>query len=69
MEQGTYKGNYVGKEMLGFLKNHSYEFELTNNGRTYELYAFTNITENKSVDLHIHYASSNSINRNWKVEE
>ena len=66
---GNYIGTYIGKEIFGFQKGHKYQFELNNNGRTYELNAFQDITDGISKDLHNIYASEISIRRNWNLDE
>lgn len=72
MEQGIYTGVYKGKEILGFVKEHTYVFDLKHNGRTYLLHAFSDVTyedEIEDVDLWINYASTISINQNWDIKE
>lgn len=69
MENGNYFGTYIGKEMCGFKYGHNYQFEVSNNGRTYNIYAFMDNTDEKAVDLHIPYASEKSIRRNWNINE
>lgn len=65
----NYKGTYIGKSMCGFQTDHLYTFELSNNGRTYELLTSYDHTDDKSVYLYISYASEKSIKRNWRIEE
>lgn len=67
MLEGTYKGKYIGKSTCGFMTGFEYEFELSNNGRTYHINAYNNITLNIEEKLNISYASENSINNNWEI--
>lgn len=67
MISGNYKGKYIGRTMCGFIHGFEYEFELNNNGRTYQLNAYKDNTLDKAVDLSIAYASENSINKNWEL--
>ena len=72
MELGIYTGIYKGKEILGFIPEHIYVFELKHNGRTYLLHAFSDVTyedEIEDVDLFINYASAISINQNWDIKQ
>lgn len=67
MEPGIYIGEYKGKEILGFTNKHKYQFELKHNGRSYQLHAFLDITEDEEVDLYSDYSSSISIKQNWNI--
>ena len=72
MEQGIYTGVYKGKEILGFIPEHTYVFDLKHNGRTYLLHAFSDVTyedEIEDVNLNINYASEISIKQRWDIKE
>ena len=72
MEQGIYTGVYKGKEILGFIPEHTYVFDLKHNGRTYLLHAFSDVTyedEIEEVNLNINYASEISIKQRWDIKE
>lgn len=72
MEQGIYTGIYQGKEILGFIPEHIYVFDLKHNGRTYLLHAFSDVTyedEIEDVNLNINYASEISIKQRWDIKE
>ena len=69
MEQGTYTGIYIGKEMCGFKLEHEYQFKLNHNGRTYELVAFYDLSIDEDVDLFMPYSSEKSIRMNWNIKE
>ena len=72
LEPGIYTGKYKGKEILGFIQEHIYVFELKHNGRAYTLHAFSDVTfedEHEEVDLWINYSSEISINQNWNIKE
>jgi len=60
---GNYKGNYLLDNMCGFKKNHMYELEINNNGRTYEIVAIHDYTDECTVDLYMRLSSENSIRR------
>lgn len=67
LDEGIYTGTYIGKEMCGFIPNHTYQFELSHNERVYELNTIKDNTDNKDISLYITYASANSIKRNWEL--
>lgn len=70
IEPGVYTGIYKGKEILSFVKEHIYVFELKHNGRNYTLHAFSDVTYNDEIEetnLWINYSSSISINQNWSI--
>lgn len=72
MEQGIYTGVYKGKEILGFIPEHTYVFDLKHNGRTYLIHAFSDVTyedEIEDVNLNINYASEISIKQRWDIKE
>ena len=72
MELGIYTGVYKGKEILGFIPEHTYVFDLKHNGRTYLLHAFSDVTyedEIEDVNLNINYASEISIKQRWGIKE
>lgn len=64
-----YKGKYLGKKICGLMPGNVYEFELSNNERTYELNVTRNVTEDKVDDITMQYASEISIKQNWKILE
>lgn len=71
MDNGIYTGEYKGKSILGFIPEHIYVFKLENNGISYMLHAFSDVTyedEIEDVDLCINYASSISIKQNWDIK-
>lgn len=65
----NYKAIYIGNELCGFQKDHEYQFELSNDGRTYELSAVYDYTEDKPIDLYMRYSSEKSIKRYWRIIE
>lgn len=70
LEPGIYTGVYKGKNVLGFIPEHTYVFDLKHNNRFYTLHAFSDVTyedEIEEVDLYINYSSSISINQNWTI--
>ena len=72
MDSGIYTGVYKGKEILGFIPEHTYVFDLKHNGRTYLLHAFSDVTyedEIEDVNLNINYASEISIKQRWDTKE
>lgn len=72
MKTGIYTGVYKGKEILGFIPEHTYVFDLKHNGRTYLLHAFSDVTyedEIEDVNLNINYASEISIKQRWDIKE
>ena len=72
MKTGIYTGVYKGKEILGFIPEHTYVFDLKHNGRTYLLHAFSDVTyedEIEEVNLNINYASEISIKQRWDIKE
>ena len=72
MKTGIYTGVYKGKEILGFIPEHTYVFDLRHNGRTYLLHAFSDVTyedEIEDVNLNINYASEISIKQRWDIKE
>lgn len=72
MKTGIYTGVYKGKEILGFIPEHIYVFDLKHNGRTYLLHAFSDVTyedEIEEVNLNINYTSEISIKQRWDIKE
>lgn len=72
MDQGIYTGTYKGREILGFVKEHTYIFDLKHNGRIYFLHAFSDVTyddEVEELDIWINYSSETSIRQNWDIIE
>ena len=70
MEPGIYTGIYKGKNVLEFIHEHTYVFDLKHNNRFYILHAFSDVTyedEIEEVDISINYSSSISINQNWTI--
>lgn len=67
--EGQYTGTYIGKEVCGFKHGHEYIFEVSNNGRTYELTAIYDKTFEETVDIFIMYSNENSIRLNWRIDE
>lgn len=68
LDEGTYKGTYIGKEMCGFIKGHIYQLEISNNKRTYTVCAMQDYTDDKIVDLYMPYSNEKSIRRSWEIE-
>lgn len=68
MELGNYVGKFVLDDMCGFQKDHEYQIEVSNNGRTYEVSAMYDNTIDSSVDLYIRLSSEKSIRRYFEIE-
>lgn len=65
---GKYKGKYLGKTICGFVHGFEYELELSNNGMTYCVKAYKDITMDTDVKLSLAYTSEENVLKTWQLE-
>ena len=65
---GKYKGKYLGKTICGFVHGFEYKLELSNNGMTYCVKAYNDITLDTNVKLSLAYTSEENVLKTWQLE-
>ena len=66
-DESLIKAKYIGKDgIMGFKRFHEYNIFIIKTNYGYDLESTEDITENKSFQQMIQYASMISIEQNWK---